>query len=262
MLSIGNTALVGLNGFWFLQRAKDRAGPEPALKQAVASVIGNRLSSANVGSPLATHCSFKYLAHGYLNFDDVLCDGVVTTVRTCDPNCDWVRLLSASPSPAQETLVMDSQQDKELQVCNAFDSFSIHSHDRKRWQASIKDPKFVSPTASCRERVLRLGQAVSAMLGGFPDDLVQKSTQNVTDAQRLTGSHAILIGHLKFGVCRHRAILFKYLADYLNREEKRSAQDPRRFRVRVVRGYHGQPDDGAHVWNVVEICEGLHDEPF
>ena len=66
----------------------------------------------------------------------------------------------------------------------------------------------------------------------------------VAELTRL-GKRVVLIGELRVGICRHRALLFKYLADLLG------------LRCRVARGEYrygrGADDVDGHAWNVVVV---------
>jgi hypothetical protein len=77
-------------------------------------------------------------------------------------------------------------------------------------------------------------------------------------------SNVVPIGELlgRSGMCRHRSILFKYLADSINALEEGNADSehgtgafssgpaPPRFMVRLVRGNY---DNDGHCWNVVRL---------
>ncbi|PSS33833.1 Mitogen-activated protein kinase kinase kinase [Actinidia chinensis var. chinensis] len=71
-------------------------------------------------------------------------------------------------------------------------------------------------------------------------DLCEKSLQSVKARQN---SIVVPIGMLQFGVCRHRALLMKYLCDRM---------EPR-VPCELVRGYF---DFSPHAWNVVIIKRG------
>jgi transglutaminase/protease-like cytokinesis protein 3 len=54
----------------------------------------------------------------------------------------------------------------------------------------------------------------------------------------------IYIGELSYGMCRHKAMLFKYLCDFMG------------LKCRIVVGWYndGETSD-AHMWNVIVISE-------
>jgi hypothetical protein len=84
---------------------------------------------------------------------------------------------------------------------------------------------------------------VSNRLGGEGTaDILARTTQAIEHVR--SNDDRVLIGRLTAGVCRHRAILFKYLADQVG------------LPCRLVRGYHGgMPDEGGEppVWNTVPV---------
>jgi hypothetical protein len=68
---------------------------------------------------------------------------------------------------------------------------------------------------------------------GVLEERTDKAIQDVR-----SGDNRVLIGRLTAGVCRHRAILFKYLADQVG------------LPCRLARGYHGE---NPHAWNTVPV---------
>mmetsp|Transcript_33569 Transcript_33569/g.53821 ORF Transcript_33569/g.53821 Transcript_33569/m.53821 type:complete len:832 (-) Transcript_33569:488-2983(-) len=87
-----------------------------------------------------------------------------------------------------------------------------------------------------RARVKRLAQLVSMRLGGNElHDLVAASEVDVARIGKLV----MPLGELREGVCRHRALLYKYCADRVG------------LSCRLVRGDY---DGGGHAWNEVTLA--------
>jgi hypothetical protein len=103
-----------------------------------------------------------------------------------------------------------------------------------------------------RDRVLLLASMVVMRLGGSTSSVGRNCDLEVDSAKQTNRSNVIAIGQLNHGVCRHRSMLMKFVADYINREEKTETTDPTRLRVRLVRGNHGTRE-GPHVWNIVDL---------
>ncbi|XRB12827.1 DUF285 domain-containing protein [Pseudoscourfieldia marina] len=87
-----------------------------------------------------------------------------------------------------------------------------------------------------------LSVAVSDKLGGKDNmDIVGVTEKHIKTLQQ-EGSPVVLLGALRYGVCRHRALLFKVCCDYCGD-----------LQCRLVRGNYQNKDTGAHAWNVVTI---------
>jgi hypothetical protein len=114
----------------------------------------------------------------------------------------------------------------------------------RRHRASVEAARaLVSRLPGVALKAQHLALYVSNRLGGEGTaDLGDRTERAIDDAR--SHDHRVLIGRLTAGVCRHRAILFKYLADQVG------------LPCRLVRGYHGgmpDQDGGAHVWNTVPV---------
>jgi hypothetical protein len=88
-----------------------------------------------------------------------------------------------------------------------------------------------------------LAMYVSNWMGGKGTEDLEERTDKAIKAVRSRDGR-VLIGDLPAGVCRHRAILYKYLAGHVG------------LPCRLVRGYHGgMPGEGGEprVWNTVPV---------
>jgi len=104
---------------------------------------------------------------------------------------------------------------------------------------------FGLPSAHARATVLlqdvAAGRVVSRLWDGLKD-VPELCHEAVTHIMHATQSMVVPLGHVRTGMCRHRALFFKYVVDTL---PPRSA-----FPCQLVRGYrNGVP----HAWNVVSI---------
>eukprot|EP01083_Nonionella_stella_P098466 276918_1 len=194
-------------------------GPRPAKRHKVDS------------SSVATH---KYTL-GFLGYDDVLADGFYDCGRQSDASQD---LASLEKIPvvdhAREIIVVDSRNDPAL---------------RKTVDAM---QAMMSSVDSAEARVRVLSMFVSSSLGGCdnrpadegPTLLDELCLRDITSIRAQRASNVVPLGALAYGVCRHRAILFKYLAD---------ATVPR-VPCALVRGYRqGKTGVYPHAWNLTKV---------
>eukprot|EP00854_Cymbomonas_tetramitiformis_P009965 gene9965-11798_t len=92
--------------------------------------------------------------------------------------------------------------------------------------------------------VLRmLSEEVAARMGGSDPKIARKTSRHLKTLKKDQGHKIIMIGDIRFGVCRHRCLLFKVCCE----------------RVTSVRCTLERPSNGrdllhgTHAWNVVEI---------
>jgi len=104
-----------------------------------------------------------------------------------------------------------------------------------------------------RERAKRLAVLVAERLGG--NEMADLVAASEADVARI-GTKVVRIGDLQVGVCRHRALLYKYCADRV----------PGGPSCRLVRGdYASSYGGGGHAWNVVILygvewlCDVMHE---
>jgi hypothetical protein len=127
--------------------------------------------------------------------------------------------------------------------------------DKSLLQKVITSRQILADIQDKKTKVTLLAAYVCSILGGYQisDDpgthIYKLSELNVTHILNKTKLDYLPLGMLDFGVCRHRALMFKYLADR------------NRIPTRLVRGKHGDnpdPHRGLHVWNVVELNGELY----
>jgi len=172
--------------------------------------------------------ALQYLKRGYLNFDEEMPDGFFDGGHDAQFYVGSNGNLEVE-SFDRELIVVDSKIDKELKL---------------KVDHAIK---FLSSATDLRTKIQMLAIFVSNSLGGSKmaqPGSIHISELNEADMSTKTRSfgnvnNVLLLGCLNYGVCRHRAILFKYLADRVG------------IPSRLIRGkLH---TGGWHVWNVVCI---------
>jgi len=106
---------------------------------------------------------------------------------------DLEQLRRTRADGGREVILLDGREDARLRV----------------FLTTVKDDQeYITDE---RARAKRLAVLVAARLGGggARDDIVAASEAHVARI----GSKVVLIGELRAGVCRHRALLYKYCAD-------------------------------------------------
>ncbi|KAG2392473.1 hypothetical protein C9374_012725 [Naegleria lovaniensis] len=91
-----------------------------------------------------------------------------------------------------------------------------------------------------------ISEFVSACMGGYSPNIADFSSTHISNLAKQRKSKYIFIGDVRFGVCRHRSILFKYICDYLFMDGFKD------IRCRLVRG---KCSGGNHAWNIVSIID-------
>ena len=87
-----------------------------------------------------------------------------------------------------------------------------------------------------------LARKVSDRMGGPSDTILENSESHLEELRKNIGN-AVPLGSIRLGVCRHRAILFKVVCDYLG------------LKSRLVRG---KMEDCPHAWNIIKQNEEYH----
>lgn len=169
--------------------------------------------------------SLQYLRRGYLDFDEVMPDGFY----------DGGHSMTFS---IQDGRLDVNRGNREFILVNA-----ERDHNLAAKVACARE--FVASATMLQARVQMLAMFVSNLFGGSQmvkggdidfSQLVEEDVQQHFTQVRGVGN-AVLLGSLNYGFCRHRAILFKYLADRLG------------IPSRLVRGKQSD----WHVWNIVNI---------
>lgn len=169
--------------------------------------------------------SLDYLKKGFLDFADRIPNGFVDGGRkmTYEKNAKGeYQPVSAN----REVIVVDRENDLQLNKI---------IEDSKRWLSNFKTQK---------QKIASLAMFVSNHFGGSRNPKIEENTEeeiNLTMKRRR--SQKIRLGEISNGVCRHRAILFKLLADENG------------IRSRLVRGSFYKKGYG-HAWNVVMLDDG------
>jgi len=113
------------------------------------------------------------------------------------PSPESLSRMRASASGAREVLLVDARVDEGLRA------FMAGATTRAR---RITDT---------RERMKFLGELVSERLGGVSSSIVEECEDALAAFIMPKDSPIVKLGDLHFGVCRHRALLFKVLCDAL-----------------------------------------------
>jgi hypothetical protein len=174
--------------------------------------------------------SLLFLRRGYLDFQEKMPDGFYDGGRytTFSVETDG-RLVPHSP---REIDLLHQGMDPALKRI---------TENATKLLANIPDQE---------SKIKLLALFVSNTLGGSQivklpgNDIEEISNREIAHLKAQSqNTNFILLGYLTHGVCRHRALLFKYLADRLG------------IPSRLVRG---DQNNGAHQWNVVELKGKLY----
>ncbi|PUZ61484.1 hypothetical protein GQ55_4G279400 [Panicum hallii var. hallii] len=221
-----------------------REDPE-AMQIEVAKQIS--LGSCPLQSSPAEVVAFRYWSFNALSYDDKILDGFYDLCATGDePTLSAMPTLSTIPSlmELQALPFSHGAKTEAVLVNRALDS-ELVALEQKAFIMTVefrsKNSEFVGRTL-----VQTLANLVSNYMGGpvvDPESMLLKY-RNMTSALRADIRSAVIpLGRLKVGLARHRALLFKVLAD--------SIAVP----CRLVKGrqYTGS-DDGA--LNIVKFNDG------
>ncbi|CAB4292137.1 unnamed protein product [Prunus armeniaca] len=169
---------------------------------------------------------------------------------------EWDAELDSILCSAQESvyrLYSDGNQADELQIASFLALFVSDHFGGTDRGALVEWARKANPLSDYRKPFVctcPTGNMDSISLSSKPiaktvedigfSDLCEKSLRSLKARRK---SIIIPIGTLQFGVCRHRALLFKYLCDRLKP----------RVRCELVRGYL---DFMPHAWNIILIKRG------
>ncbi|KAL6861759.1 hypothetical protein ACP4OV_017459 [Aristida adscensionis] len=215
-----------------------REDPE-AMQIEVAKQIS--LGSCPLQSSPEEVVAFRYWSFNALSYDDKILDGFYDICATGDepalstiPSLMELQALSFSHGAKTEAILVNRAKDSELAALEQ-KAFIMALEFRS------ENPEFVSHTL-----VHALANLVSNHMGGpvFDPESMLLKYQNMSSLLRAGIKSAVMpLGRLKVGLARHRALLFKVLADSLA------------VPCRLVKGrqYTGS-DDGA--LNIVKFNDG------
>lgn len=185
----------------------------------------------NVDTDSRRTAILQYMRHGYLDFDQIMPDGFT----------DGGRYAYLSFDAANDGYVMKSGG-REVIYTNADDDPRLKALTRKAKEVP-------GGIFDMRQKIVMLAMLVSNEMGGSlidgnpsEKDAFLKASDDEIATLTQGNTKPLRIGDLRHGVCRHRGILFKYLADRCG------------IPSRLIRGdYVKNGDRGGHVWNVVKL---------
>ncbi|KAJ3681573.1 hypothetical protein LUZ60_016062 [Juncus effusus] len=174
------------------------------------------IGSSSSGTDTAESLSHRFWVNACLSYSDSIPDGFYAIQgldpfvwSLCDeeirvPPLDSLRAIDASDdSSSVEVLLVDRRIDADLRQLEATSSSSFGSS--------------ASPT---KDTVVQLAKLVSARMGGSSSEeeksLLKEWKECSEKMKASTGSVVIQMGQLAVGLCTHRSLLFKMLADSLN----------------------------------------------
>ncbi|MCD7445820.1 hypothetical protein HAX54_000058 [Datura stramonium] len=188
----------------------------PKSKRHLDGVIDNPKPCKNRRPVDHSELSCKYSMMSFCGIDDYLPDGFYDAGR----GRPFMSISSYEQNlhlDSREVILLDRQRDEMLDVIAL------------RAQALICHFKQIDDTTS------------PSILGDIPFlDLCEKALRSIKSRQN---SVVVPLGSLQLGVCRHRALLMKYLCDRI---------EPR-ISCELVRGYL---DFSPHAWNVIVVKRG------
>ena len=189
-------------------------------------------------------CMHQY---ALLDVDQLITDGFYfvpwTWTNIIAPLADVTAIPFDQSTPDMEIIVLDSSQDQAL----------------KELRARVYQQ--LANTSTSYARALVIAEAIHNATGGdygSSDAGCIEIEAKIDQLRAARNTNVIIVGNIldmKLGVCRHRSLLFKYLADYTHTEQisncNRSAHNYNVVESRIIRGnYLG----GGHVWNIV-VCD-------
>ncbi|KAK3237980.1 hypothetical protein CYMTET_51974, partial [Cymbomonas tetramitiformis] len=170
----------------------------------------------------------KYWANDVLGLHELIEDGFYdpgNSFRKAGEEFPALQRGLKSKLEGRETILVDEGKDGELA------SFLAHLRQE------------VLGRRSAGEVLRMLSEEVAARMGGSDPKIARKTSRHLKTLKKDQGHKIIMIGDIRFGVCRHRCLLFKVCCE----------------RVTSVRCTLERPSNGrdllhgTHAWNVVEI---------
>jgi len=167
----------------------------------------------------------KYLRFDYLDFDDVMPDGFYDAGHGAHFKTEHT---------GGELSVVPDGSGREIMMVDAGTDIGLIEKLRRA-------ERILEGVSDEVSRVKLLAMFVAGAYGGVQlsrggDRILGLCERDM--GLRKNDEGKLKVGQLNFGACRHRAIVFKYLADRLG------------IRSRLIRGRYG-PD--GHAWNIVDI---------
>lgn len=206
--------------------------------------IGDAAGGAGAGAlPAAIDAaSRKYYEMHKLEHTDALGDGFYDGGRG-RPLRPLAQLLATPVDEKREVIVADKSTDPAL------------ARYVERVTTSI------APLADREAQVLALSLLVSSLMGGHRGEAIEAECQEeMKHLKQQLQSNVVPLGLIKLGCCRHRAVLFKYLADVIGLPTRlvRGAWtdcqiETARERPNGIKTETRELGYSGHAWNVVYI---------
>ena len=180
-----------------------------------------------------SRAAIDYFLKHHVDFGVRVADGFYDPGRLLDEPClPSAAELGQRPSSkgAREVLLADAQSDEPL---------------RSRIERAREQVRMITDPL---DRIKVLAGFASDELGGASRSIRKDTDTHIAELMKEARSPIVPLGALEYGVCRHRALLFKVLCDAVG------------IACRLVRGNYGGEgtvDGGAHAWNVVRLNGGL-----
>eukprot|EP00468_Gymnochlora_sp_CCMP2014_P012603 CAMPEP_0167765466 /NCGR_PEP_ID=MMETSP0110_2-20121227/14707_1 /TAXON_ID=629695 /ORGANISM="Gymnochlora sp., Strain CCMP2014" /LENGTH=1285 /DNA_ID=CAMNT_0007653191 /DNA_START=170 /DNA_END=4025 /DNA_ORIENTATION=+ len=196
---------------------------------------------------LGYRAAYLYFKYHILDYNTILGDGFYDGGRSRGwqelPPLDSLKDGGKFPIEdcnGREVVFVDSKVDGELE--------QLKSQIRKKF---VEEFGVGGRKGDVRSVILFLANIVRNSFGGFATQpMMRWCDKRVKWLLQKHNSIAIPLMAIKPGVCRHRSLLFKYLADALRHDMKLAPN----LKVRLVRGSHA---GGGHAWNVA-LIDGVH----
>uniref|UniRef100_A0A0D6QVQ8 non-specific serine/threonine protein kinase n=1 Tax=Araucaria cunninghamii TaxID=56994 RepID=A0A0D6QVQ8_ARACU len=210
--------------------------PEAVQIEAVKQIsLGSSSSNQNTAAEVV---AYRYWNYNALNYDDKVVDdfydlyGVVS-----DSQSDKMpSLVDLQGTPPSENISWEA-----VLVNRAMDSDLVNLEKRALALAVESNASMLGPIRS--NLIQKLADLVSNYMGGpvgDPDDMLRHWTMMRQKLRTTLGNMVLPLGQLRVGLARHRALLFKVLADYVG------------ILCRLVKGrYYMGTDDGAV--NIIKV---------
>ena len=181
--------------------------------------------------------SLLYLRRGYLDFQDHMPDGFYDGGRRTKFKVEGDTM---TPQSDRELLVLNEEQDPGLRkILEKARGLVAGVQDLS---AKIKMLSLYVSNVMGGSQLVKVPQSHGLIDGRGLNDIEALTDNEIRQIQNQPSNvqKIVPLGYLTHGVCRHRALLFKYLADRLD------------IPSRLVRGDYGGPR-GGHAWNVVKL---------
>jgi len=138
-----------------------------------------------------------YNRDGVLDFVDSISSGFYDTGRNVFPLPSLESLREIPPNKGREVILVDEAKDRKLLIMKELALETVH--------VMREDPE--------KERAIAVAKLIDTRMGGQDRDILSNSQKLITHLKEKMRNNVVLLGDISQGVCRHRAIMFKYLSD-------------------------------------------------